>query len=225
MRRMEVEKPLYPLVSIISSLAMFCVGLTIAKKPYFWVFLAAICFVYVLFGYGKAMLKFLLFIIPVSIVIASLSALFSGVTSGVQTFGRLVLMGISAVTPSTLKPVNLTRSLEQMKCPRIITIGMLVTVRFVPILINESKQIIEAMKTRGVNVAWYNVPIVYRAFLLPFTMKIISISDILSLSIETRGFDITKSEATVYKPVMFGARDLMFCIVLVITSVLAVILI
>lgn len=87
---------------------------------------------------------------------------------------------------------------------------MLVTLRFIPVLAGEIRQIWEAMKTRGVRTAWYRISCLYRAFFIPLTMRIVNISDTLSLSLETRGFVLDDKEATVYAPVRFHARDAIF---------------
>jgi energy-coupling factor transporter transmembrane protein EcfT len=44
-------------------------------------------------------------------------------------------------------------------------------------------------------------------------MRLTGISDVLALSLETRGFDIVGKGATIFRPVRFGARDAAFCVV------------
>ena len=50
-----------------------------------------------------------------------------------------------------------------------------------------------------------NPKIFYRAFLVPFVMRLVNISDTLSLSVETRGFSLEKVPYTVYKK---GSREI-----------------
>ena len=122
-----------------------------------------------------------------------------------------MLMGLCAVPMVSLPPINLTRCMTQLKCPHILTLGMLVVVRFVPVLIGEVRRILEAMKTRGVRLT-LNPTCFYRAFLIPLIMRLANISEILALSLETRGFDIKDKDTVVYRPVRFTLRDAAFSV-------------
>ena len=205
------KKPLYPLVCVASSFIVFLTGLSMAKSPGFVFFLVALCLLYGIFGYGRATLLCAAAALPFGLIVGFLSSLSNGsMTTMYQTAMRIVLLGLCAVLPMTVPTVSLTRSLTQLRCPRILTTGMLITVRFIPILMEESRRIFEAMKTRGTRVSVFNLSCVYRAFILPFIMTLLSVSDILSLSIETRGFDLSIREATVYSPVSFRVRDGVF---------------
>lgn len=134
-----------------------------------------------------------------------------------QTVVRALLLGICAVPMITIPPADLTRCMNQLHCPRIITLGMLVTLRFIPILVTEIRRIWEAMRVRGANVKWYRPDCLYRAFFIPLVMRIIGISDTLSLSLETRAFALDNSPATVYGKVELRARDIIFLVAVIIS--------
>lgn len=210
MEKLQVKKPMYPLVCIAFSAIVLLGGLLISKGPGFAYLLPAVCFVYVFFGYGRVLIKCLMIFIPLSLLIGLLSWPVTGnQTAALQTAGRILLMGLCAVPLVSLPPVNLTRCLTQLNCPRVLTLGMLVTVRFVPVLMGEMRRILEAMKTRGVRLT-LNPSCFYRAFLIPLVMRLTGISEILALSLETRGFDMKEKAAAVYRPVRFTARDAVF---------------
>ena len=220
MESMYVNKPIYPILSIASAMIIFCFGLIIAKDIALLYFLLALTVLYCFFGFSKVLIK----VVPVFVLIGAVIGLGATFTSGsyipgIQTIGRIVLLAYSSVVTISFPPINLTRNLVQLKFPRILTLGMLTTIKFVPILLNESKQIREAMKTRGVNVKWYNLSCFYRAFIIPFMMRIISMSDIMALSIETRGFDLEEKSTNVYKRVDFTKRDLIFTILLILIMI------
>jgi energy-coupling factor transport system permease protein len=220
---LHVKNPIYPLLSIIASILILVEGMLIAKSVRIIYLLLALSILYIIFGYGRVLMKALLIFIPISFIIGGLSGLTaSSYAVGMQTFGRTMLMALSAITIISTPPIALTRNLTMLKCPRVITLGMLVTVRFVPILVGESKQIIEAMKTRGVNTKWYNVSLIYRSFLIPFIMRIVNMSDIMSLSMETRGFDLAEKSASVYREIHFTKRDGIYtlCLLAVMIGVL-----
>ena len=127
-----------------------------------------------------------------------------------QTLLRMILLGLCAVPMVSTSPCDLTRCLAKLKCPRAITLGMLVTLKFIPVLVGEIKQIWEAMKVRGANMNWYRPSCIYRAFIIPLVMRIIGISDTLSLSLETRAFTLDDSTSSVYKVIKIKARDFVF---------------
>lgn len=211
MERMYVKKPIYPLFSILSGLLVFCVGLLVSKKITLIYLLVALTVVYILFGYTKVLLK----AVPIFLIVGSLVGLGAALTSssymvGLQTLGRILLLAYASVVMVALPPVNLTRNFIAMGLPRILTLGMLVTIRFIPILASEIRQIREAMKTRGANLSIFNLTYLYRAFLLPFLMRIISMSDIMAISIETRGFDLSDKSKLVYKKVRLTKRDIAY---------------
>ncbi len=222
MEKLYVKKPIYPLISLLSALMVFCVGLLVSKRLTLIYLLIALTVVYLLFGYAKVLFR----AVPLFFLIGSIVGLGAALTSsdpmiGVQTLGRTLLLAYSSVVMVALPPVHLTRNLIALGVPRILTLGMLVTVRFVPILISEMKQIKEAMRTRGANVKIYNLSYVYRAFLVPFLMRIISMSDIMAISVETRGFVLSDKSRVVYKQVRLTKRDMTYalCILGLMTGV------
>lgn len=220
---LHVKNPIYPLLSIIASLLILVEGMLVARSIRIIYLLAALSLLYIIFGYGRVLIKALVIFIPISFIIGGLSGLTAGAQiTGMQTFGRTMLMALSSITVISTPPIALTRNLTMLRFPRVMTLGMLVTVRFVPILIGESKQIIEAMKTRGVNTKWYNVSIIYRSFLIPFIMRIVNMSDVMSLSMETRGFDLAEKSVSVYKEIHFTKRDGIYtlCLIIIMISVL-----
>jgi energy-coupling factor transporter transmembrane protein EcfT len=212
------KKPLYPLCCIAFSAAMLMGGLFISKRPSFAVLLAAICAVYMVFGYARPFLRCMAVVLPACLVVGLVALLVRGMpwdaAAALQASGRILLLGLCAVPTISLPPVNLTRCMARLGCPRALTLGMLVAVRFVPVLAGEMSRIREAMMTRGVRLA-LNPSYAYRAFLVPLAMRLTGISDVLALSLETRCFDIAPGAggATAFRPVRFGARDAAFCAV------------
>jgi energy-coupling factor transporter transmembrane protein EcfT len=214
--RLLVRNPLYPLCCVAFSAAMLAGGLLISKRPSFAALLAAICVVYAVFGYGIPLLRSMKIVLPVCLVVGLVALLARGlpwdVLAALAASGRILLLGLCAVPLISLPPVNLTRCLTQLGCPRVLTLGMLVAIRFIPVLAAEMLRIREAMMTRGVRLT-RSPSYVYRAFLVPFVMRLTGISDVLALSLETRCFDMDGKGATVFRRVRFRARDAAFCAV------------
>ena len=93
-----------------------------------------------------------------------------------------------------------------MRLPRVLTLAMLITFTFFPLLRAEVRQPREAMRTRGAG-GFLNPASLYRAFLIPLMVRLVNLSDTLALSVETRGFTTYPAPYTVYRPVYLQARD------------------
>lgn len=107
----------------------------------------------------------------------------------INRFGSVFL---AVAVGTSIEPADMTRNLSTLKVPRGITLGMLIATSFPPVLGAEIRRVREAMKTRGAG-SVLNPKIFYRAFLVPFVMRLVNISDTLSLSVETRGFSLRKT--------------------------------
>lgn len=209
----HAKRPLYPLVGFFCSAASIIVGMIFSKSTTIYIYIAALAVIFSGFGLWKAVVKIGAMMGAFGVITGFLSCLTAGsFQSFFETLGRCLLLGICAAPMISVPPAQLTRCLTQLRCPRALTLGMLVTIRFIPVIVGEVRQISEAMKTRGVQTAWYKPATIYRAFFIPLTMRVINISDTLSLSLETRGFALDNKNASVYEPVRFGIRDALFSV-------------
>lgn len=207
----EVKKPFYPLVSFSVSIITLIFGMLFSKNLLAFAFATAIFVLYSACGLFKSTWKMTVAMAICGLIIGGLSFLTNrSLDAFWQTLLRMILLGLCAVPMVSTSPCDLTRCLAKLKCPRVITLGMLVTLKFIPVLVGEIKQIWEAMKVRGANVSWYRPGTIYRAFIVPLIMRIIGISDTLSLSLETRAFTLDDSESSVYKVITIKARDFVF---------------
>ena len=136
---------------------------------------------------------------------------------------RFFALFLSVIPGMSVEPVDLTRSLVQLKVPRAIVLGMLIATSFIPVLKAEIQRIQEAMKTRGAG-SVINIKIFYRAFLIPLITRLVNISDTLALSVETRGFSIEDTECSVYKKEIIRISDVIFVSGIISFAVMVVIL-
>lgn len=207
----EVKKPFYPLISFSASVIVLIFGMLFSKNLLAFAFATAIFVLYSAFGLFKSAWKMTVAMAICGLIIGGLSFLTNrSLDAFWQTLLRMILLGLCAVPMVSTSPCDLTRCLAKLKCPRVITLGMLVTLKFIPVLVGEIKQIWEAMKVRGANMNWYRPSCIYRAFIIPLVMRIIGISDTLSLSLETRAFTLDDSISSVYKVIKIKARDFVF---------------
>ncbi len=208
MERFQVKNSIYPLLCILSSLCFLVGGMVLARRTFFPLFLLEIVILYVLFGYGRAVLGALAVFVPVSLLFVLMAQLINRDASIAVAMGcRVLLVGLCAVPALGLPHVKLIRNLNQLRCPKMLTLGMLITLRFVPLVAEEVAQIREALKTRCVSASRVNCRGFYRAQLSPLRMRLTNISDTMALSLETRGFALDDSPVTIYEPVHFTLRD------------------
>ncbi|MGN0805898.1 MAG: energy-coupling factor transporter transmembrane component T family protein [Candidatus Coproplasma sp.] len=216
---------LYPLIALASALLILIFGLISARTVNCSLFLAGAFVWLIIFGCYRQALKAL----PVFIVFGGVFALIAYFSSGRSAEAALAMANrfgavfLAVVPGMSVQPVSMTRNLSQLHTPRGITLGMLVTMSFVPVLKAEISRVREAMKTRGAG-SLLSPKIFYRAFLVPLITRLADISDTLSLSIETRGFTLGKENYTVYKKEYINAVDVLFLLGLASGVALAVVL-
>ena len=194
------KKKIYPLLVFVVSIFFIVFGLVMARNENFiWFLLGAYVWLFI-FGCKKGCLHMIFpFIVAGGIfgVIAyfAYGRDFTAALAMVNRFGAVFL---AIALGMSIEPIDMTRNLSTLKAPRGVTLGMLIATSFPPVLKAEKQRVREAMKTRGAG-SILNPKIFYRAFLVPFVMRLVNISDTLSLSVETRGFSLEKVPYTVYK--------------------------
>ena len=216
---------LYPLIAIAASLFVIIFGLAAARNENLCWYLLGVLMWLCLFGCFKGVLKTLpAFVVFggafAGIAYASAGGDLQAALSMLNRFGALFL-GIAL--SMSVAAVRMTRSLSQVHTPRAITLGMLISMSFVPMLKGEIGRVREAMKTRGAG-SVLDPKILYRAFLVPFVMRLVNISDTLALSVETRGFTLGGGLYSIYKKEYPALSDVLFILGIVAGAVLVVVL-
>ena len=219
------NQKLYPLVAILSGVFVIVFGLIMAKDLLACsVFLGAVFVWLMIFGCWKSCLHALpAFIVVAGIFFGIFYAATGTMDSGWSMANRFGAVFLAIVPGMSATPVRMTRSLSPVHTPRAITLGMLISMSFVPMLKGEIGRVREAMKTRGAG-SVLNPKILYRAFLVPFVMRLVNISDTLALSVETRGFTLGGSLYSVYKKEYPALSDVLFILGIVAGAVLVVVL-
>lgn len=222
--KLLVRTPIYPVIGIAATLLILAIGLVTAKSATCILFLGGMWGLFLLFGYWRACLA----ILPVAAVLGGVLA---GLTFAISrdpqatyaAVNRILALCIAVIPGLSLSPIYLVRNLSTLKMPRMVTLGMLITLTFFPLLRGEVRQVREAMKTRGAG-SLLSPQIFYRAFLIPLIIRLVNISDTLALSVETRGFTKEATDHTVYKTVQVRPADIFFLLCTVTGAVLAVVL-
>ena len=216
---------LYPLIAIAASLFVIIFGLVAARNENLcWYLLGGLVWLF-LFGCWKGVLKMLPAFIVFGGAFAGISYASAGgdVQAAISMLNHFGALFLGVALSMSIAAVRMTRSLSEVHTPRAITLGMLISMSFVPMLKGEIGRVREAMKTRGAG-SVLNPKILYRAFLVPFVMRLVNISDTLALSVETRGFTLGGSLYSIYKKEYPALSDVLFVLGIVAGAVLVVVL-
>ena len=221
----RVKTKLYPLIAIAASLFVIIFGLVVARNENLCWYLLGVLVWLCIFGCFRGVIKMLpAFVVFggafAGIAYASAGGDLAAALSMLNRFGALFL-GIAL--SMSIAAVRMTRSLSQVHTPRAITLGMLISMSFIPMLKGEIGRVREAMKTRGAG-SVLDPKILYRAFLVPFVMRLVNISDTLALSVETRGFTLGGSLYSIYKKEYPALSDVLFILGIIAGAVLVVVL-
>lgn len=225
MKFFSLKMQLYPLVAIIAAVFIIVFGIVEARTENVSWYLIGVFFWLCLFGCLRTCLK----AVPAFAVLGGAFAAIAGISAGGDVFAAVAMLNrfaalfMGVALSASVSAVRMTRSLSQIRVPRAVTLGMLIAMSFVPVLRGEIRRVREAMKTRGAGSA-LNPAILYRAFLVPFVMRLVGISDTLALSVETRGFTLGGGLYTVYKKEYPAVTDVIFILGLAAGAVLSVVL-
>ena len=224
-RSFQIDRPLYPLISVPMAVVILCCGILVSSKAeVVYGYIIALSLLYLAFGFGRVLWKALLLFLLIGMISSVFQLCRRQYDHALVTVARLLALSLSSIPLITTTPIQLSRCLNRLRAPRAVTLGMMVAVSFVPLLLNEVRRVRDAMRTRGVNSAWYSPGIVYRAFCLPFISQIIDMSDVLAISVETRGFDLGEKNATAYRTLSVETRDYVFALCVVLVSAVVVVL-
>lgn len=216
---------LYPLVALISAMFLCVFGLIEARNLNSSYYLIGV-FVWIsIFGCIKGALKSLIGFIFIGgiFLLITYYAYQKNIDSVIIMANRFGSIFLALAIGMSLDSVRVSRCLSKLHFSRSVTLGMLIATSFVPVLKLEINRIKEAMKTRGAG-SILRPQIFYRAFIIPLCMRLVNISDTLSLSIETRGFKLGKTKYTIYKKEVFSFWDIIYLVGLIIGAILVVIL-
>ena len=222
--KLQVKRPIYPLIGLIGSVLIIAFGLITAKSAGCVWFLAGMYLLFLVYGYWRACVAVIPFAAVLCAVLAGITfAISQDITAALAAVNRILAVCIAVIPGLALSPILLVRNFSALKIPRTVTLGMMITLTFFPLLGAEVKQVREAMKTRGTG-SLFSPQIFYRAFLIPLVMRLVNISDTLALSVETRGFTEAAEGYTVYKTVELRVPDILFLGIVLAASGMAVIL-
>ncbi len=211
--KLKEKNNIFPVFMLISAIGIMVLGLIFASDIKCSYFLGGLYLWIFLFGKKKKGLRMLISYLIVGGIFSSISYLVNDYSwpSFIAMANRFGAVFIALLIGMNVEPNDTVRCLSTLRFPRSITLGMLIATSFPSSLKEEIKRVKEAMKTRGAGNI-FNIKVFYRAFLIPFVMRLVNISDTLSLSIETRGYSLESKSYSVYKKSYVNFIDVLFFI-------------
>ncbi len=212
----EIKNPLHPIFAVLGAIVLFVFGLLNSKNVYTGYFFIGIYVMYFFIGYHRQALIILPIFLISAFIFLGITYLASKDTKElIYASIRLSAFFIGLIPNLGIKSIDLIRSMRELRVSKKIVLGFMIIFSFFHVLQKEQRLIKQAMKTRGAG-SLISPKIFYRAYFIPFVTRILTISETLSTSIETRGFDLTKSEETVYNPPKVKVKDFIYVILIVI---------
>lgn len=209
--KLKENNKIFPVFMLISAISIMIIGLIFSNDIKCSYFLGGLYFWIFIFGKKKKALRTLISYLIVGGIFSTISYLVNNYSwpSFIAMANRFGTVFIALLIGMNVEPNDTVRCLSTLRFPRSITLGMLIATSFPSSLKEEIKRVKEAMKTRGAGNI-FNIKVFYRAFLIPFVMRLVNISDTLSLSIETRGYSLESKFYSVYKKSYVNFIDILF---------------
>lgn len=215
---------IHPLLTLVLSLAIVINGLLWREPGSLAAYFGVIVTIMLWSRLGKPMARMARFILPLALFIGMVNYLgFRDPVTAFLSGIRICLFGLSYVFFSaTTTPAELVGALGGRVPPKM-ALGLIIAFRFIPVMLKELQDIRTASLLRPVRSsapAWDRV---YRAVLVPFVFRLVSISDEIYAGIVTRGFcdECTRSQ---YREFPWRRIDVGAVLFVVATVSLAVIL-
>lgn len=204
------KREIHPYFAIISSLLILFGGLIAVKTEIKYYYFCVMLIVLLLFGLYKTVGIAIIANVFFGAIYFGLNYLITkNIDSGIEGVLRISALCLAMVPGMNINVTSLTRALNKNHAPKIVSLGILITVRFLPLLKDEISKIRSAMTTRG---AGHSLKTFYRSTLIPFCVRLVNISDSLSLSVETRSFGMVK-DTTIYKDIKITFKDILFILI------------
>lgn len=206
--------PLYPFFPLIGFAFVSAVGFSVASSVWVFAFLGALYLLGLVYGNirGAAMAIF---------STAFMALFFVGIPYAMApdpkalqiNAAKCLSLTVPAMALLSLSPDRLCQALDTVRAPRIMSLTIRVVFGFLPLLFKEKARIRTAMRIRGGRI--HGPFAFFHRMIVPFLVRVFSISDVLSLSLETRGFDLKSKPKEIYEPVFPKWQDWVWLILTV----------
>ncbi len=201
---------LHPIIKLTTTLTIFIYALAtpspVALVLYLlilWVFLLSV-------GLGSQIRGPLPYVSGVALLVFVLGWMFGGMfeTALAAALRFFYLFFSFILFVGSTSPNEFIRAVNQLRLPWKLQVGLLITMRFIPVLKEDMTKIMQSFSLR-VSKDKRSIRLMYRALLVPFLFRMMNLSDQVSMNLQMRGFGPTQHHIR-YRDVSFSIYDLIF---------------
>ncbi len=173
-------------------LSLFYAALVVGSHGYagLTVEWGALAFIIVYMGQGKAYLRWLRLVVPMSLFFGAVTWWSTTAEAGaVAALKLLVLTTVFFAFFSTTEPEDLGNSLIKVGMPFAIAFVLSTSLKFVPVISRKARNVLDAQRTRGIPIepGWSALRH-YPAFFVPLLIQAFQLAEELAEAMEARGF-------------------------------------
>ncbi|MHA1578088.1 MAG: energy-coupling factor transporter transmembrane component T family protein [Candidatus Freyarchaeota archaeon] len=138
-------------------------------------------------------------------------------------FGRVfsvVCIGL-AFSYST-SPSRFAKALEKLRFPRSVVFTLTLTLRFIPVFMDEARDLMDSLKVRGVDLGLKGIltspRMVFRALVIPLMIRLTKTADDLASALEARGVGAPVKRTSLHE-LRFSRADVLFAALVLVSFV------
>lgn len=203
-------RELHPIVKLFTTILIFTYALATPSPTALLLYLFLLWGFLLLAGLGSQLKGLLPYVSAAALVVFVVGLLFGGtfpmaLAAAVRFF--YLFFSFTLFVGST-SPNEFLRALDKARLPWTLRVGLLITMRFIPVLKEDMTKIIQSFSLR-VDRRTCSLGLLYRGVLVPFLFRMMSLSDQIAMNLQMRGFGPERQQ-TRYRDVSLGTHDLVF---------------
>lgn len=205
-------RELHPLVKLISTVLIFIFALSTTSPAALLLYLLLLGLFLLVNGLGGRLAGLFPVVSAAALAVFVVAVLFAASwQSALAAALRLYYLFFSfTLFVGTTSPNEFLRALHRARLPWPLRIGLLITMRFVPVLREDMAKILQSFSMR-VNYGQRNLVLTYRGIIVPFLFRMMSLSDQVTMNLQLRGFG-SEARQTSYRNSSWKAADAVFVV-------------
>lgn len=127
-----------------------------------------------------------------------------------SVFRLMALFLPAPILAGTTPPMDLIRALEAVRLPQFLTLSVLLVWRFLPVIAQEAKRILEANQLRGVDLSRHPMQW-FSGLFVPLIFQMVAYADEVTVGLQTRGYDGVSPRSN-SRPLQWTGQDTVFLV-------------
>ena len=203
-------RQLHPLVKLVTTMLIFVYALSTTSPAALFLYLILLGGFLVVTGLGDQLKGLLPLVSGAALLVFGIGVFFGGTwQASLAAALRLFYLFFSfTLFVGTTSPNDFLRALHKARLPWMLRMGLLITMRFIPVLKEDMNKIKQSFSLR-IDTGQRNLGITYRGMIIPFLFRMMSLYDQITMNLQLRGFGPDQQQ-TSYRDVPWGMGDIAF---------------